>query len=358
MDTDLIDRIYEAAFVPEAWQGVFDGMARRSGGDTAAVLVFREGSPPRGLTSELWADVWREFVDKFWDKASRIQITPRVFSREFIYADSYMTEAERAVDPVSLSFAARGFGHQVSLIVHMPSSEVVTFTVERELRKGPCSAEGMAALNQLQPHLCRAGLLASRLGLDKATGIVSALEIIGLPGAVLTASGKVVASNRSLENLPGAFVATAFGGLALGAASSQALLAETIEHQSSNDPRLWRSIPIPASRDHDAMVAHLAPLRRNARDIFSSAEMLLVVSTIGHRAKPSETLLMGLFDLTPAEARLAQSLSDGALLADIAAKQGVSVATLRTQLRSIFLKTGTTRQPELVRMLSAARLPM
>jgi len=54
--------------------------------------------------------------------------------------------------------------------------------------------------------------------------------------------------------------------------------------------------------------------------------------------------------LTPAEARLAAALATGATLEQIAAAHRVTEATLRSQLRSIFSKTGTSRQAELVRL--------
>lgn len=58
-----------------------------------------------------------------------------------------------------------------------------------------------------------------------------------------------------------------------------------------------------------------------------------------------------LFGLTPAEARLATALCDGASLNEYAGLHGVSVGTVRIQLKSIFSKTNTSRQSELIRLL-------
>jgi DNA-binding CsgD family transcriptional regulator len=55
-----------------------------------------------------------------------------------------------------------------------------------------------------------------------------------------------------------------------------------------------------------------------------------------------------LFGLTPAEGSLAVKLAGGMSLEDIAATQHTHISTLRAQLRSIFAKTGTSRQAELV----------
>ena len=65
-------------------------------------------------------------------------------------------------------------------------------------------------------------------------------------------------------------------------------------------------------------------------------------------------LLKALFGLTQAEARLALALTTGAKLEDIAADFSVSKYTLRAHLRSIFTKTGVSRQAELVKLMLSA----
>jgi len=71
------------------------------------------------------------------------------------------------------------------------------------------------------------------------------------------------------------------------------------------------------------------------------------------RVKPPVKRLRALFGLTGAEATLAQGLLDGRRLAEIAASRDVSVETVRTQLRSLFKKTGASRQADLMRILLA-----
>ena len=55
--------------------------------------------------------------------------------------------------------------------------------------------------------------------------------------------------------------------------------------------------------------------------------------------------------LTPAETRLARCLASGATLRNAAEQLGVSINTVRSQLRQIFAKTGTSRQAALMRLL-------
>ncbi|WP_460480529.1 helix-turn-helix transcriptional regulator [Comamonas humi] len=90
------------------------------------------------------------------------------------------------------------------------------------------------------------------------------------------------------------------------------------------------------------------PLQRTA---------MLVLRDPGRRLIPAHTLTR-LFGLTPAESLLASELARGVSLGEAAMHLGVSRNTVRSQLQAIFMKTGTNRQGELVRMLlsSAAAL--
>ncbi|MBL4740405.1 MAG: hypothetical protein JKY12_05390 [Sneathiella sp.] len=58
-----------------------------------------------------------------------------------------------------------------------------------------------------------------------------------------------------------------------------------------------------------------------------------------------------LYALTPAEGRLALGLTNGNKLDDLAEEWGVSMHTVRSQLRQIFRKTDTSRQSELVKLI-------
>jgi DNA-binding CsgD family transcriptional regulator len=62
-------------------------------------------------------------------------------------------------------------------------------------------------------------------------------------------------------------------------------------------------------------------------------------------------MLRAWYDLTPAEARLAVLLASGLSLERIVDRLGIGANTARTHLKSIFGKTDTRRQGELIRLL-------
>ena len=87
----------------------------------------------------------------------------------------------------------------------------------------------------------------------------------------------------------------------------------------------------------------------------ASARLAGVCGTVAAGAASSPfrgpELLQALFDLTPAEARIASLVIDGKSVDSISKIQSVSLNTVRTQLKSVFMKTGVDRQVDLVRLL-------
>jgi DNA-binding CsgD family transcriptional regulator len=90
------------------------------------------------------------------------------------------------------------------------------------------------------------------------------------------------------------------------------------------------------------------------KGVFCAAALVLTPVALP-QAPPVE--LVSLFDLTPAEARVARSLAAGETVDDIAAAGGVAHSTVRTHLRSILEKTGCHRQAEVVALLTGISAP-
>ncbi len=63
--------------------------------------------------------------------------------------------------------------------------------------------------------------------------------------------------------------------------------------------------------------------------------------------------LAALYNLSPAESRIAQAIAEGYDSEAIARKRGASVGTVRTQIKSIMAKIGASRQSDIVRAVLA-----
>ncbi|WP_022723016.1 LuxR family transcriptional regulator [Rhodopseudomonas sp. B29] len=70
---------------------------------------------------------------------------------------------------------------------------------------------------------------------------------------------------------------------------------------------------------------------------------------------PFEDQVRQLFDLSPAEARLATALASGISLKEAAARQGIRFSTARSYLEGIFRKTRTRQQSQLVALLKTTQ---
>jgi DNA-binding CsgD family transcriptional regulator len=105
------------------------------------------------------------------------------------------------------------------------------------------------------------------------------------------------------------------------------------------------------------MVAHVIPIRLSARDIFLRCAAVLAIMPVAAPQAPPIELVQSLFDLTPAEARVARSLASGKTVEDIASDGGVSLNTVRTHVRGVLAKTGCDRQAEVVALLTGIARP-
>lgn len=81
-------------------------------------------------------------------------------------------------------------------------------------------------------------------------------------------------------------------------------------------------------------------------------DALVLVFPASEAAQKLWTSVRESFGLTAAEARLARKLHEGRSLAEAAKDLGVSINTVRNQLRAIFDKMGLARQSDLVRALT------
>jgi DNA-binding CsgD family transcriptional regulator len=91
--------------------------------------------------------------------------------------------------------------------------------------------------------------------------------------------------------------------------------------------------------------------RRLLELIGDKPAMVVLISRVD-RDRPIDASFVGVvLGLTPAEGRLAAALAKGDSLTTYALTAGIARNTARAQLASIFDKTGTSRQAELVALI-------
>ncbi|MGH6840664.1 MAG: helix-turn-helix transcriptional regulator, partial [Methylocella sp.] len=179
------------------------------------------------------------------------------------------------------------------------------------------------------------------------------LAIIGLPALVLDDRGKVLAANHFIEAMTGHVRWQARDRVSLTDRAADQLLREAIATIDLAGGSSVRSFPVRDAGTQAMMVAHVVPIRLSARDIFVRCAAALVLTPVTLPDAPPVELVQSLFDLTPAEARVARGLAAGDTVENIASARGVSQNTIRAHVRGVLEKTGCNRQVDIVALLTA-----
>ena len=351
MDERLVDRIYEAGAVPELWVDVLSDLGRLAGGLGAVLFV---PGPPRWIATPAIEEMFTAFVTS--GLISTNERTKRLVALNhpgFVTDQDVFRLEDIADTPIHRDFfIPRGGGFGVATVIPAPSGDIMILHVERAFADGPVETDAVRALDALRPHLARASLLSARMELQRASAAAAALATLGLPGAVLGRLGRLMATNQLFDALIPHVVQDRQPRLALADRNADPLFADALASLdgSGSDQRV-KSIPVAALNDQPAIIVHVIPIRGVAHDIFASASAIVVVTPVVPRDVPSAEVVQGLFDLTPAEARLAREIGRGKTVAEIAAVSGLSPGTLRTQIKAILGKTGLHRQADLLGLL-------
>jgi DNA-binding CsgD family transcriptional regulator len=207
-------------------------------------------------------------------------------------------------------------------------------------------------LDALRPHLARSALMSARLHLERARIASETLALLGLPAQVFDQQGKVLAANQLMEALTDQIRWHARDRMSLKDPSAQSLFEQAVSNIDVEGATPVLSFASRGIEGAAAMVAHVVPIRGASRDIFQRCAGVLVMMPVTFPQAPPVELVRSLFDLTPAEARVARSLTTGETVETIASNTGVSRNTVRTQLQGVLEKTGCSRQAEVVALLS------
>ncbi|QGZ63737.1 helix-turn-helix transcriptional regulator [Paraburkholderia acidisoli] len=246
----------------------------------------------------------------------------------------------------------------------------------------PLDAEARALLERLTPHLARAVRLYARRFSLNADALAARKRA---PAMLVSAQGEVLHSNEPAQQLlrVTSLVRVRNRRLALAAPHHARLLEDIAVNEARLRNRAsgaraaaarFRALRI-VGDGSDAAAANgtnatsgTAYSGANGQEVLyafynvvvtpddaSAAELRAYAAlTFYHpRSAPpvDEQVLAAAFDLSPAECRIALLLAEGLALKEIAAQVGVQHDTVRKQLQSIFQKTATRRQADLLRLL-------
>jgi DNA-binding CsgD family transcriptional regulator len=103
---------------------------------------------------------------------------------------------------------------------------------------------------------------------------------------------------------------------------------------------------------------HVIPVRGPATDLLPGALAIVIAAPVVSRDIPSVAVLQGLFNMTPAEARVTRAVAQRRTIVETARGLELSQETVRSQLKAALAKTGFRRKLDLAVMLTSACLPI
>lgn len=215
--------------------------------------------------------------------------------------------------------------------------------------------EAKRLLSLIGPHLQRAREVEARLREAELARLEleAGIDQVATPAFIVDAAGRTrhrnLAASAFFVQFPAAFRRSAELHLADPAldARLKAAIARAARPGGESTVLL---LPLRQGESAEVVVAPLLP-----RPGVSWERPLALVAILKADMNPETVAwrLRQLYDLSPAEARVAAAIGLGRTVGEVAAATGVKEATLRTQLRAVFQKTGSRRQSDLARIALA-----
>lgn len=348
----LIQAIYEAAALPERWPGVLEQIGGVVGTRYAVMLTRRSDAWMGWTASKAYQHIVSAYMSS--DIPATSQITPRLLAADhagFVRQLDVLTEEEWEADSFNRDLSRHyGLNHAAATAIQVPSADFLVFHLQRPAGQPGLTLRELARLDSFRPHLARAGLLAARWRLQRLSAAAEALALVGLPAAVLDRDGRVLAANELMEQMRHVRWLPR-DRLGLVDAHANALLETALKGLFAPSGQAVQSF---ASRisDTDAAVIHIVPTSGQSRDIFDGGLAIVVATPVTAPEAPDVQVIRALFDLSASEARVARSLTSGQTIDQIADSSGVTRETVRSQVKAVMAKTGTTRQAEVAALLA------
>ncbi len=272
-------------------------------------------------------------------------------------------EASRFYREVLKPFRQNDFMGMIGL---QEGSRVATVSVASTDERGLIPRRSIELLRFLSPHICRSIKIGTALGLTtlRSNATESVIDGLSVGVVLVNAESKVVYTNKAARELltPGRVARIASSRLRAEAPDINEKLSTAIAAcAASNTATDQATISISLPGGEDSLVATILPIssgeRYNVMKPFAAAAAVFLQKPAAKMQAPMAAL-QELYGLTPAELKIATAMIAGQAVGDIADLLGITDATVRTHLKSMFHKTGVHRQAELMQLFGRAMSPL
>lgn len=359
-DTFLVtaeDLFMDAALEPELWPAALEFVGGECGSRGAGLLAV-EGRGPFVLHTEGIGRIAERYVAEGWNLNDYRRASIPIFKRRGIATDlDIISPNEMKRLPYYADFlASEGLPWFAAMRIDT-GADVWGATFYRSGAEGPYDFDDQQRLLRLQGPISRAATLARRLGYARLEGAADVADIASGAIAFVDAAGRIVRLNPAAESMVGQAFNLKNGRISFPHVSSAVV-------QRHIEAVIWSDLPSDATAlqpvvvqrpDMRPLVLQAIPLRGLSSAVFAPAWAILLITDIDKDELPSAELLRRLFHLSPAEARVARALFVHFNIPAVAAKLNCGLETVRSHVKSIFEKTRTSSQAELVALLGRVK---
>lgn len=352
-----LDECFDAVVDAEQWPSAMQSLANALGvggvsfhpkGIGADRVRVPASSAYRDLLSEMFADGWQAQdvrAKRGWPLAEQ--------GRTIILERDLSTPEERRRLPIYADlFARHDLAQFASLIFNIDGQHWAVNAVRSEDR-GEFIDPEVAILLALRPRLARLFRFASRLSWAAGQGALTAFTLASTPAILLNWRGLIVDVNEAAEPLMGQDLDIKDGRLRARDIQSGRRLEALVEQARGPDGR--GGVTEIARQNGRPLIAETIPIRNKLADAFNLPAILVLINEPSTRQTASHAVLRTVFHLTPREVEVADRLCRGHSSGEISQQLGLQPASVRQVIKSILLKTDTTRQADLVSLM--ARFP-
>jgi len=370
----LVDRIYEAAVAPDRWQDFLVELSQAFGGAAGLLALQLPASPHPAhyylvhLREELHPILERHYARGTpWGQLHG----PPLFRERFVRSSEVLNrllsnESSDAKRERSNFYAEwmqpEGLAPEGPVAHHFGEEDgvpVAAVALYRRVGGRRFTDDDLSLANLLVPHLARAFRLYRRLGgaQHERLAMAEVMNRLALGVVLVDRERRPIVSNRTADRL----IALNDGLMRSedrlrtenprDHAVLQKLLGEAIAGtREGNRGSHVMTISRPSGKRAFPVV--IAPLLAGEPgDAAEDAVVSVVVGDPEAMQAINPEVLRTFYDLTPAEAELVSLLAGGASLEEAAKRRGVTINTVRSQLKNVFAKTETNRQGDLIRLV-------
>lgn len=371
---ELVELIYRGALDPPSWNLLVEQLSLAFGGAAVALSVqLPDSSPPLEYYTVGFRKEISELAERFLAEGRMPwgSFLDDHFKGRFAFASEKFPDEELpATDFYRDVMKPQGLAPEAP-IIHLISNDagrpLSGLAIHRREDGRPFCEDDLRLGNLLAPHFARAFEMHSRFGgiQREREALTEVIDRLPLGVILIDPRRQPVVTNRTAAQILARDDGFRFDQQGPRAADTREdaalrkLVAEavTVGSRRGGGAASVLSISRPSGqRSYPVMVAPLLGPPNGGTDRDAVAALFL---TDPEGNDISMTLvLQGLYSLTQAEAELVGLLAQGLSLEEAARERGVTMNTVRSQLKQVFAKTDTKRQGELVRLVLSGVAPI